>query len=515
MIRQRAVSRRDFCSALVPGSVLFGLPLKSLAQPPDQRDRGAILKLKSPKDERVVTLTRPSYVELTARDTINEIGRASVRHQSYNGELFGPTIRVRPGERIKIRLRNALSSLQKRSAGVHGQHSLSTTNLHTHGLHISPKYDSDNAFLALAPGDSMEYNIEIPLNHPPGTHWYHPHVHGSVAFQVANGMAGALIVEGGTDDAPEFSGISEKVLLIQQYVFRKSGSNIGEIIADDIYGVPNPNAALLTTINGAVTPEIAMRPGEIQRWRIIHAGIRETLHLSVEGHELHEIAIDGITLRQMRTPSYVELQPGGRVDVLMQSGRSPGAFLMKTEVKDAGRAIRQATVPATYIAKVLVAGEAVEMKLPDRDSLERYHPYQSITDEAVTVRRQITMRAEGVRFEMDGVAFDPRGRPLIVPVGSVEEWNITSLVDGHPFHVHVNPFEALEVGMPAPAIQRTWRDTVLVPHGKTVTIRLRFADFSGRTVMHCHILDHEDKGIMRIIDIVPQALVNDIPHHRH
>ena len=141
------------------------------------------------------------------------IGGSRVRFRTYDGRVVGPTLRVKPGDVLKIRLENRLPpspllSPKEREAAVHSvnvPHALNSTNIHTHGLHVSPEGKSDNVYVDIKPGQAHEYEIAIPKDHVAGTFWYHPHRHGSVALQVANGLGGALIVEGGLDDDPSSS----------------------------------------------------------------------------------------------------------------------------------------------------------------------------------------------------------------------------------------------------------------------------------------------------------------------
>ena len=126
-------------------------------------------------------------IELVAGSGARSIGGRTVTTLEYNGSLPGPTIAVRAGDRLRINLRNDLTE---------------PTNLHVHGLHVSPEGRGDNVLRSVAPGESFEYEYEIPADHPPGVYWYHPHVHGSVADQVFGGLYGAIVVEDAAADAP-------------------------------------------------------------------------------------------------------------------------------------------------------------------------------------------------------------------------------------------------------------------------------------------------------------------------
>ncbi|HYV49945.1 MAG TPA: multicopper oxidase domain-containing protein [Myxococcaceae bacterium] len=183
---------------------------------------------------------REISLELVAQYGDNTIGADKVHLRSYDGALVGPTIRARAGDTLNIHLVNKLpanpptpNNLEVMAAeqarlltrGVptpltnNIPHGFNTTNLHTHGLHVSPSGNSDNVLLAIGPGEDFRYEIKIPTDHPPGTFWYHPHVHGSTALQVSSGMEGALIIEGDIDRVPEIAVAREQVMLFQQIAY--------------------------------------------------------------------------------------------------------------------------------------------------------------------------------------------------------------------------------------------------------------------------------------------------------
>lgn len=258
-------------------------------------------------------------------------------------------------------------------AGMNCFHGSNTTNLHFHGAHVSPQKPQDWVFLELSPrgqeyphGQSEnevtgEFQYEIdPLNErqPEGTHWYHPHKHGSTAEQVGNGMAGALIVEGPFDDwlQKHYSGkLAEKVMILQQVhdlnftsvtrVGRQFGSrdrSTGEVSEEEVEGDDNlPPGTPMPLINGQLAPRITMNPGEVQRWRMISATMEASAQLVIDFDgllekdkkiEARQIAMDGV---QFSARNYIEqpllarnpkfqLSPGNRGDFLVKAPNLPG-----------------------------------------------------------------------------------------------------------------------------------------------------------------------------------------------
>jgi len=437
------------------------------------------------------------------------LGQDAVRLRTYNGAIVGPTLRARAGDRITIDLVNALPAESAPAHAVNGPHGLNTTNLHAHGLHVSP-LDGDNVFLEVGPGQSKSLVYEIPADHPPGTHWYHPHKHGSVAVQLASGMAGALIIEGNIDEVPEIADAEERIFIFQQIPYKKDDPDRGTVEWDQVL----EKFTGVTTINGQKKPEVTMRPGEVQRWRFIHAGIKEKLSIALTDHELNVIAPlsviahDGITTGRLDSLETVELYPGYRADVLVKAVATPGTYSL-TKLADSNGLLGDEKPQA--LADVVIAGDPQVMDLPAESDLKGLAPYEDLRA-ASLYRREvpITFDIRGPKYSICGKAFDPSGPPLEMKVGEVHQLKLSTLnsVQGrhHPFHIHVNPFQVIKVDGDDEA-QPIWRDTVIVEKDHPVTVRMRPRTFTGVSVIHCHILDHEDRGMMmkfRIVDGDPQ-----------
>ncbi len=356
--------------------------------------------------------------------------------------------------------------------------------LHTHGFFVSPSGVSDNVLLKVQPGKDQQYVIEVPEDHAPGTFWYHAHVHGSTAVQVGSGMAGALIVEGGLDDVPAIAAAVEQTFLFQHILYNEQG----EVVFEDIAGPTAWGASMRQpTVNGQIVPVIQMRPGEVQRWRFIHGGIHETILPRLEGHELYELALDGLALGTMNEWEQVELQPGYRVDVLVKAkplpaGQTERRYFLYDAPADPGDELRlNEDEEQRTLALVVVSGEPMNMPLPDPAALAPLVPHAPITDaeldgEPQTAIFDIALR----RCEAPGVPCTPceegeegwktrymvNDRPFSdayvreLKLGTASEWTLGSRLANHPYHIHVNPFEVTRPGADG-LPEKVFKDTLL------------------------------------------------------
>ena len=436
---------------------------------------------------------------LRVRYAYQDVGGVRLYVRTYDGMIPGPTLRVRPGDLLKIRLVNELPPNRDLHPTDHNiPHQFNTTNLHTHGLNVSPSGIADNVLRDMEPGHTYEIEVPIHASHTPGTYWYHPHRHGSADVQIASGMAGALIVEGDFEDVPEIAQAQERVLIVQYPTFDDLG------MIEHFETVWPTAAARMVTINGQLVPTIRMQPGEVQRWRIVHAGFHDLTPIGLDEHLLHEIAADGIPLPRVRAQESILLTPGQRTDVLVRAG-APGTYALRSLPYDQGFGPNRTWV----LARVVVAGDARPMDLPT--ALPPV-PHAPIRDDELTGTRQLTFSARlpaseddddfhHFGFMIDGRQFDPQRVDHRIPLGAVEEWTIANLQDAdHPFHIHVTDFQVTAING-QPLAEPIWRDTVNVPRLGSATVRMRFEEFTGRFVLHCHILNHEDLGMMQLVEV--------------
>jgi len=435
---------------------------------------------------------------LAVRYAYKDIGGYRLHLRSYEGTIPGPTLRVRPGDVLRIRLINDLPpNPDPVPLNMTLPHHFNTTNFHFHGSHVSPTGISDNIFRSMEPGQGYDIEIAVPGDHTRGTYWYHPHHHGSADVQMTSGMAGALIVEGDFDDVPEIAGAAEHVLLLNEVLFDYRG-------AIEVYDTVWPEAVpRFLSVNGQREPVIRMRPGEVQRWRMVHAGHEDNLRVALEKHALHAIAFDGIKRSQIDRVESLLLAPGQRADVLVQAG-AIGSYALQAIANDQGYAS-----PVGPLARIVVDGEPLPMRLPA--ALGRA-PFAAIRDDEVTNTRRLTLSVEQPEFPaagnyqeftylVCGRRFDPDRVDQRVALGAIEEWTVVNEHDNdHIFHIHTNPFQMVAINGEKLA-ERDWRDTVVVPRNGSVTFRSRFLDFTGRFVLHCHMMNHEELGMMQVVEV--------------
>lgn len=444
-------------------------PGRDLTEPQVLASRGGLLD---------VVLTAAAGVRLAGRDTMA---------RGFNGTSPGPTLRVRPGDLLRVRLVNHIDQ---------------PTNLHTHGLYVSPRGNGDNPFVSIEPGDSFDYAYRVPADHPAGTFWYHPHRHGTVADQVFAGLVGALLVE----TEPDLPVTADRVMMITDTTL----DGTGRVASPDVAARMIGREGELVLVNGQHQPVIAAAAGEAQRWRVINGCVSRVLALRLAGHRLAQVALDGVFLPAPVERDEVVLAPGNRADLLVQPVGS-GQYALVAEPYDRGGpgmmggmmgGARSTTGPVT-LATLTVAGSATSPA-----SLPATLPAPPPSRGPVVRRRQLTfamgmggMGMAGTGFTIDGRTFDPDRDDQTAALGTVEEWTVanTSPMD-HPFHLHVWPFEvvAASAGTPATGVRQ---DVVLVPANGWVRLRVPFAEHPGRSVYHCHILDHEDLGMMGTVNV--------------
>ena len=414
------------------------------------------------------------------------IGEKPARLYAYNGNVPGPVLEAHPGDTLRVFFQNNLNE---------------ETNLHFHGLHVPPVGNADNPFIMVAPGESFQYELPIPANHPGGTFWLHPHVHGKTAHQVSRGLAMPLLIRGDLDQIPAIAAASESVVVLQDFELDEAGYSVE----------PNASARMqgregsLITASGAVKPTIPLKVGGWVRLHLVNASSSRFYLLQVENHLMIQIASDGGGLPAPRPAEQVLLAPGERCQVMIQGTAESGSYRLLNLPYIRGVAGMMGgfgppqTMNATTLATLVYQGLEDNPVALDQTLIPvRPLPQAAITRTFVLGEGMGMLGRAGI-FTVNRRTFDPSRVDTRVSLGDIEDWEFVnmSMMD-HPMHIHTNPFQVIgSDGRPDTA----WKDVAVVRGGSRLRIRTQFLDFVGNTVYHCHILDHEDLGMMGVLRI--------------
>ncbi len=479
------LSRRQFLyfSASSAGAILL-----SQCQSGQTKNTFSVAKNQTQKVYR--SLDGLLAVELEASYQKINLGNRQAYLLTYNGQVPGPRLEAKPGDTVQINFTNNLNQ---------------PTNLHYHGLHISPTGNADNVFLEIPPGETFKYEFTIPKNHPAGTFWYHPHLHGLVAEQLFGGLAGLFIVRGDLDEIPQIKAAQAEFLVLKDFELDRNGRIAPPFHMMQMMG----REGELVTVNGQLNPTLSLAQGGLLRLHLVNASTSRFYRLTLENHPLYLIATDGGSLSEPVEVKELLLSPGQRAEVLVRGEQEPGQYRLLNLPYDRGgmgmmgrRGMmgRNFSDSPEILATLAYSGSRALLPLP-----EQLIPVETLP-EPETVRRFELNHAmapgRGMIFLINGQIFNPNRIDTRVRLNTVEDWEITNTgVMDHPFHIHVNHFQIISRnGRKSPL--RAWKDTVIISPGETVRIRTRFADFTGKTVYHCHILDHEDLGMMGTLEIL-------------
>lgn len=401
---------------------------------------------------------------------------------AYEGRVPGPTLELREGDSVRVHFRNRLAE---------------PSTIHWHGLHIP--FDADGSpFHPVPPGGEHVYVFTVPRG-TAGTYWYHPHPDHRTGHQVAMGLYGAIVVRAADDPLP--ASLPERLLILSDNRFSADGA----IDLPDAHGhdgrvdAENGREGEVLFVNGQVMPTLAIRSGEVQRWRIVNASAARIYRLELAGHVPLLVGTDGGLFEVPVAQREVMLGVGERVELLVRGTGAPGSTTtLRTLPYD--RYVPQ-TRPADW-------------KVP-RDLLTlRYDTAAPVVPPAIPARlravppldtTQVRARRVAVLTQhlINGKAMDLARVDVQARLGDTEIWEVENLVGmDHPFHLHGFRFQVLDRdGVPEP--YPSWKDVVNVPKHQTVRFVVRYDDFAGKWMFHCHILDHEDRGMMGVLAVEP------------
>jgi FtsP/CotA-like multicopper oxidase with cupredoxin domain len=514
-------------------------------------------------------------VTLNLQTDVDASGRQRYCYVTNTG-LISPTLRVNPGDTLLIHFYNQIPSglvpvvpevmpnmpnmasmtsatssttAKTRSAGMQvtlhdtqsssdsacsgGVMSASASNLHFHGLNVTPLCHSDEVVNTLVqPGQEFDYSVQIPANEPSGLYWYHPHPHGFSEGQVQGGATGAIIVEGIQQADPALVGLPEQTLVLRDLLTPVSEQNDTNVPAWDISldNVPVP----FPSYTPAILP---VAPGQQQLWRILNSAADTIFNLQyvVAGtaQTFTVVAIDGVPITGGPIQqNSVLLPPGSRAEIVVTTPAIGQSAQLITNYVNTGpdgdydptrpiaNVVASTSAPALPI---LQAGASSSAAISKAKVVRRF----SALSQAAPVAQRTLYFSEQLQdptdpnspttFFITQVGATPEAYTMgqapniIVHSGTVEDWTIqNTALEDHIFHIHQIHFQVLAVnGVPVndPAIRDTYDLPYWTGQGPypSITVRMDFRDpnIVGTFVYHCHILQHEDSGMMGAIEVLP------------
>jgi FtsP/CotA-like multicopper oxidase with cupredoxin domain len=481
-------------------------------------------------------------VSLTLQNSIDSYGylHDCLNYQAPSGTVEAPTWYLNPGDELILnltdqlvanplqppqgyRMRGMAPMTMMEGACQGGTVTGLTTNMHFHGLNIPPTCHQDDVLTTLIQPftPAFTYRTQIPKNEPPGLYWYHPHPHGFTTIQVNGGAAGALIVNGIEKVKPQVAGLPSRVLIIRQQFLNPNS------------WLPGTNELTLNfvpiTPPSTTVPVIQMTPGAKEFWRVANASTQAFLTLQIlnggKPQNLEVIAYDGVPVQTDREMTSILLAPAARAEFIMHGPAAGGAEVFQTAGYDTGPVGNPN--PQIILANIVPVANAVEPPaIPQAATVAQSMPAQrfgGLLTQAATARRKLyfaeaTQGSNGPTEYFIAVegqqpkVFNVNDPPAIeTQVGAVEDWTIENRSgETHAFHIHQLHFLVMELNG-KPVLDPELHDTITVPYWNgrgafpSVKIRLDFRDpeIAGTFVYHCHILDHEDGGMMAKIRVNP------------
>lgn len=527
---------KDPCPRFAAGSVV--------AEPDHLYSRGGVLR------------ARLSY-----QTTVDADGRRLFCFMTPDGKQ-NPTFHLWPGERLLLTVTNnvpaatpglpamhmadPLPGLEVTGAGTTAcgaaEMTPSSVNLHYHGANVPPTCHQDEVIRTFVnAGQTFRYDLKFPHDEPPGLYWYHPHVHGMSEPVLLGGASGAIVVEGIQNLQPAVAGLPQRLLVVRDQTVAGNPKPGGPD------NVPSWDLSLNYTpvpFPGYPPAVLRMRPGKKQLWRVVNAAADTILDLQVHydgaPQPLRVVGLDGVPTGSQDGTRHGKvvvrtdllLAPGARAEFIV-TGPAPtvkhaALLTLGVDTGPIGDSDPQRTLATIETGPAGAAPEPAELLVPPVSGPAGPQRFEGLADERPVKQRRIyfsevlsdpkdPLSPTNFFVTEDGampVLFHPDNPPAIVTTqGAVEDWIVENRTqENHEFHIHQIHFLLLsQNGVPVPAEQKQYLDMIQVPYwtgtGPYPSVTLRM-DFRGPTVgdfvYHCHILGHEDNGMMATIRVKPR-----------
>jgi FtsP/CotA-like multicopper oxidase with cupredoxin domain len=443
-----------------------------------------------PLTRLTTTGSTPGAIEVSLRAApveIELVPGVRTTFWSYNGSVPGPLVEAREGDRVRVLFTNGLSAQE--------------STIHWHGMPV-PASEDGNPLDPVAAGATRAYEFVLP----PGcaaSYWYHPHPHRVTHEQVFRGLAGVFLVKPAVDPLP--AGLLDTPLVISDLRLDSSYRIAPNSALDYVFG--REGDALL--VNGGRRPVLSALPGAAHRFRLFNATNARYLRLAFDGLPMTLIGTDGGLIETPVTGlSELLLVPGERAEVvvvlnadtvLLNLPYDRGSMMMGM----GGVSRSPESILSVRVQGAPVAPIGLPLKLRPLDRL----PAATVTRRLVLGPAMMMGGMTGMTtgaFTINGRGFDMNRVDIAARVGEVELWEIINPTGmDHPFHLHGTQFQVAErerAGVARPEPYLAWKDTVNVARGETVRFRVR-QDLPGLRMYHCHILEHEDQGMMGVLKV--------------
>jgi FtsP/CotA-like multicopper oxidase with cupredoxin domain len=414
-------------------------------------------------------------VNLTAEPArLHLIPDQITRGYAFNGCVPGPTLEAHEGDHVIVHFRNHLPE---------------PTTIHWHGIHLPVEMDG-SPLDPVMPGGSYDYVFTLEPG-TAGTYWYHPHPHHRTGAQVARGLYGTFVVRPAEDPLP--TTLPDRLLILTDNRFNPDGSVAEPTRIDE----ENGREGDVLFVNGQIDPTVTIRSGEVQRWRLVNASAARYYRLALQGHTFLYIGSDAGLFERPVEVGEILLAPSERVELLVRGTGAPGSHSV-LETLPYDRYVPQTRPPDWDQPRDLLTLQVSDdppMVPPTIPPTLRKVP---ALDPAQATATRLIVLEQGF---INGHEFDMTRVDLAAPLGATEIWEMENVVGmDHPFHLHGFSFQVLDRdGIPEPF--PCWKDTVNVPRHSAVRFIVRYEAHPGKWMFHCHILDHEDHGMMGILQV--------------
>ncbi len=454
------------------------------------------------------TLSGPEFNLTLQNGTFQFYDGINTTTMGVNGNILGPTLIMHKGDNVNIHVNNNLNE---------------TTTIHWHGMHVSAENDG-GPHTTIAPGAS--WNPHFTVLDKAGTYWYHPHLHEKTNEHISKGIAGFIIVQDSEEaalDLPRTYGVDDFPLVIQTKDFDAQKEIVAPSNSDDV-----------VMVNATIAPSLAV-PAQVIRFRLLNGSSMRVFNIGLSGNEtFYQIGSDGGLLSEPLPLTRLQMAPGERAEILINFNGKEGQQLnLMSYASEFQDGIYGATYPGMMTMmtlhgynpnplngndfnvitfNVVAPGENPVTNIPL--ALVEVTP---ISEATADLTRNLTFTPEIMgpnqlngNFLINGTSFNMDVINYLIPLNNTEIWRITNQsAIAHPFHIHDVQFYVLDRnGEPPLASELGRKDVILIKPQETVRFITRFEDFANDSVpymFHCHMLMHEDGGMMLQFKVVDET----------